>query len=193
MSATGRLLAQLGVGNGALFRLGVAWAQRNPDLGDAIDLAEIETVFTPSYRLLALDRSEPRIEEGLQLSERLYLEMDKRARAAGLRTLLVLLPTKESAYAEAVATGGVRPSGDYRRLVRAEADVRKELVRFCRSFDLTLLDVRPALSAALRGGSALYPVTTDGHPNAAGYDAIAAAVAEALKMHQAENVAPPIG
>ena len=189
-SATGRLLAQFGLGNRALFRLGVAWAQRNPDLGDVVDLADIQTVFTPRYRLLALDRSEPRIEEGLRLSERLYREMDTRARAAGVSTLLVLLPTKESAYEEIMSSGGGQPSDTYRRLVTVEADVREELLRFCRSSNLNVLDVRPALSAALRGGSAMYPVTTDGHPNAAGYEAIASAVTKTLLPCLAEKGSP---
>jgi lysophospholipase L1-like esterase len=44
------------------------------------------------------------------------------------------------------------------------------------------IDALPALRAELAAGRQPYPVTQDGHPNAAGYAAIADAVASALKQ-----------
>jgi hypothetical protein len=117
------------------------------------------------------------------LSERLYLEMNNQARAVGVHMLLLLLPTKESAYEEIAARSGGRLSQTYADLLRAETRVRGELLRFCRSHDLPVVDVRPALAASLRNGAAVYPVTTDGHPAPLGYDAIAAALAETRLSH----------
>jgi len=155
------------------------WATTFPEHGAVYEHGETRTVFTPAYRLLALDLDEPPIAEGLRISRIALRRIGERTASARCKLLVVLIPTKESVYAEALKDRVV--FGDtFGRLVGMERRVRSRLAEGCVEDRLDCVDALPALAAAIRAGQAVYPTTTESHPNARGYLVLARFVAESL-------------
>lgn len=137
----------------------------------------LNTEFTLTYRLLGLNRDEPRIREGLRLTLAALDQIDAQARTAGVRLVVLLLPTKETVYA---GLAGESTSPDYQRLIAMERAARQSLIAHLDARGIDYFDARPALTAALETGTAVYLTTADGHPSPAGYAVIAAALRDAL-------------
>jgi hypothetical protein len=155
------------------------WARSQPNNGAICEEAGIETVFTTAYRLEGLDLSEPRIAEGLRITKNLLGNMERQVEASKVRLLVLLIPTKESAYA-GVMSGKTAPDPTYGRLIEMEGRVRTEIEEECRTQNIECLDALPYLSEALRRGERVYPSTTESHPNVRGYFVIASAVHNSL-------------
>jgi hypothetical protein len=100
--------------------------------------------------------------------------MHRRATAAGARFVVLLIPTKESVFRPVVR----EPAGAYARLVDSEERMWKAARDFFDRSGIAYIDALPPLQARLREGVQPYPVSHDGHPNADGHAAIAAAVAD---------------
>lgn len=180
--AVGRLLNRSGLWPGSAdvdFEIDRRWALAQPDHGAVCADAGIQTVFTPAYRLEGLDLSEPRIAEGLKITKNLLSDMQRQAEANKVKLLILLIPTKESAYS-AVMDGKTGPDPTYGKLIEMEGRVRTEIEDECRTQSIDYLDALPYLSEALGRGERVYPTTTESHPNARGYFVIASAVNNTL-------------
>lgn len=136
------------------------------------------TVFTPAYRTLALDPLDPCIAEGRRLALAALEELAVEVSAAGAELLVLLIPTKELVHAEVAAP--LTPG--HARLAALEAAWLAELhgALGTRS-DVRVVNGLAALRGVLATGQAPYPEDHDGHPNAAGHAALAAAVDAALR------------
>jgi len=180
--ALGRMLNRTGLWPGAQdidYEIDKRWAQSHPDHGAVCEVPGRETVFTTAYRLAALDTDEPRIAEGLRISKELLGQIQNDVDANQVSLMVLLLPTKETAYAMARSgESGTNPS--YQKLVEMEGRVRSELISTCKANRILYIDALPYLSDALNRGERLYPTTTESHPNARGYLVIASAVNENL-------------
>ena len=130
--------------------------------------------------LPALDLSEPRIAEGLRLTcdalARIQPVARRRRPSPGR-----FIPTKESVYYAAVKSVRPDPDPGYERVVAAESRVSGDLDAFCRDRGIAFHDLLPVLREALRGGTPLYPATSDGHPLPAGYALYASSLAAELR------------
>ncbi len=135
-----------------------------------------DTLVAPGYRLNALDVNRPYVAEGLRLTTVLLQATADACAAAGVRCVVVLIPTKETVYNLPLA-------GDYTTLLANEAQVNAQLAETCARVGLQFVDTTPALQAALAAGERLYPVVNDGHPLPAGYRVIAEVVAAALRLY----------
>lgn len=152
------------------------WAAENPELGCSFDGTNIETVFTTTYRHNVLNVDDPRIAEGLRITLNLIAEAQSKLKEKNINFLLILIPTKESAYASLVDEHGPPFNEAYLRLVRSESAVRNKIQAFCREKGIYCLDLLPALQEKLRERVTLYPRYHDGHPRAGGHAAIASGV-----------------
>ena len=140
----------------------------------------LKTVFSPGLRLIALDRSDPRIVEGERISLLAYQALAARCRLAGIHFYVAMIPTKETAF---------RPRAEpllqhelyLRDLWDAEAGARARAFGFFGQVHIDTIDALPALQALIVSGINPYHENWDGHPVALGYDAIARAVAERLR------------
>ncbi|MFH0953255.1 MAG: hypothetical protein V1873_02885 [Verrucomicrobiota bacterium] len=156
----------------------VAWkdgqdlARAHPEYYEAFSNAQARTVFTPRFRLAALDLREPRIREGLRISLEAMRRMHGRAAWEGIRFVVLLIPTKELVFRDVVE----RPSAEYRAVVANEEAVRKQTMDYLRKHRIEYVDALPALRRELASGKQPYPVSRDGHPNAWGHAVLAAAV-----------------
>ena len=154
-----------------------------PALLYGFDDGDISTVFTPGARFAALDTSDPRIAEGLRLTKS-ALELANERVGDEAAFLVALVPTKETAYAAAVARaeGGLAPP--LAEVVTAETRVRESLLAFLGERGIAAVDLGPALSEAVLSGTVAYPNDWDGHPNATGDGVIARAVANSAAVRQ---------
>jgi len=150
----------------------VAFAQANPEYCQVFDGGEFRTLFTPTYRMLALDLDDPRIEEGLEISLRAYQRMHEMAAAEGSRFIVVLIPNKEMVFAELWQD----PSDEFRVLIDNETRFWETTKRFFDENGIEYADALPALRGRLARGIQPYRVSQDGHPIGEGHLAIAEAV-----------------
>jgi lysophospholipase L1-like esterase len=176
--AIGRLLNRTGLWPGSAdvdFEIDRHWALNQPNHGIICENPAIKTVFTTAYRLEGLNLDEPRIAEGLRITKNLIGDMKRQADASKVRLLILLIPTKESAYA-GVMSEKKDSNPTYGKLIEMEGRVRKEIVEECRTQNIDCLDTLAYLSQALGRGEAIYPTSTESHPNPRGYSVIASAV-----------------
>ena len=182
-SAIGRLLNRNGLWPGATdvdFEIDKAWAQAYPDHGVVCEDDKVRTVFTTAYRLTALDLDEPRVREGLQITKLSLTRMQEQASAANIKLVVMLIPTKESVYAE-LMNSERKSTGNYARLVNMEEKARQEVLALCATDKLNCVDALPELRKAIERRQQIYPSTTESHPNAAGYRVLALRASEAIK------------
>ncbi|MDQ3906709.1 MAG: hypothetical protein M3268_00005, partial [Acidobacteriota bacterium] len=110
-TAVGRLVSRARLWPGASdveFETAKAWAQAFPDRAAVYEEGGVRTVFTTAYRQVALDQSEPRVAEGMRITKELLPQIKQKADASGAHLLILLIPTKESAHAEALRARGRR-------------------------------------------------------------------------------------
>ena len=161
------------------FEIDKSWARAHPDRGAICDWPGQETVFTTAYRLAGLDLDEPRIAEGVRISQELLSQMQIETEANHTKLIVLLLPTKETVYARAHG-GKLKLDAVYQKLVDMEARIRAAIIFNCQKQQISYIDALPQLTAALDRGERIYPTTTESHPNAHGYFVIASAVKENL-------------
>jgi hypothetical protein len=157
-----------------------AWAQAFPEYGAVYENGNVRVVLTTGYRLLGLDLDDPRIAEGLRITKEMILRIHAEADAADVASLVLLIPTSELVYADAMRMSQDGLDGTYGRLVQMETRARSEIVALCEEDGIEYVDALPALRAAVEQNERIYPSTGDGHPLALGYHLIASSVNEAL-------------
>ncbi|MBN1565212.1 MAG: SGNH/GDSL hydrolase family protein [Anaerolineae bacterium] len=136
------------------------------------------TILLPQYRLIGVNLDDPRIAEGLRISQVMLGQIADLVNAADKRLIVVLVPTKELAYAPLIA-----PPLDpmYQQLVDMENETRAALMGFMDERGIEYVDSLLPLQDHLVQGEAMYLTTPDGHPAPAGYRVIAAMVADYLQ------------
>lgn len=139
------------------------------------------TLFTPSYRRTALALDDPRIEEGKRLALEALARMGARAEAAGVRFVVLTIPTKELVFAPVVAANGGASSA-YEELLALEERLLAEVGEELAAADIEHVEALYALRGSLDAGVQPYPTDNDGHPNPAGQRAIAEALAAELAL-----------
>ena len=141
----------------------------------------VRTIFTPQYRLAAVDLGIPAVREGMQISQKAFVALKAEADRQGALLLVVLIPTKERAYCRRLGEIGAALPESYRKLCDAESLANAELVRFLAGQAIAHVDVLPALESHIQRQIQLYPADADSHPQASGYEAIAREVAAAVR------------
>jgi hypothetical protein len=158
----------------------VSLARRSGGLWIPFAKVRVRTIFVPQVRLTALRMEDPRIHEGLRVSVEAIRRMSSIAQNAGVRFMVVLIPTKERVFFDTFGgdtDGALRPVTE---LAHEEQEMLTELKNELGVSGISYIDVLPALRESLSGGESPYPIGSDGHPNARGHKAIAAAVWQAM-------------
>lgn len=138
----------------------------------------VKTVFTPPYRLLALNLDDVRIGEGLRITSDIIQAVGKENNS-NTDIVFVLIPTKETAFKKAVNL--LMNDSDYGSLIKYEESFWTSIIATLEANHLRYIDLRTPLQERIGTGQALYPITWDGHPNAEGHLAIAQLISERLK------------
>ena len=144
----------------------------------AFEDSQSRTVFTPEYRLAALDQNDPRIAEGRRILVEALRRMRLRAEADRVRLIVLFIPSKELVFYQRAAD---IESDSYHELIRQEKDFWSTLRALMQSESIEYIDSLPALRARLDAGEQPYKLSHNGHPNATGQAEIAAVVNDYLQ------------
>lgn len=144
-------------------------------------------IFSPAYRLLTLDKQDPRVTEGMRIALDSLLLLSQEMKARNIQLMVLLIPTKEFVFQNFVK-GKLQSSPWLDLLWRAENEFRQNVVTFLEKNGIPMVDSLPALQKSLAAGEVPYPHSTgksnrdaDGHPNAIGYRDIAESVENGLQ------------
>jgi lysophospholipase L1-like esterase len=129
------------------------------------------------YRLAELNTNDPDIGAAFARTLRILENIKQRCADHGVDLLVILLPTRESAYSLAVQHDW---PAEFSSIVEHEKIVRIRLQRAMLERRIRFLDVLPHMVSAVRDTPDVYPNYDEGHPLSAGYEAYAKAVAGAL-------------
>jgi hypothetical protein len=152
------------------------------DLGLVVyESAEVRTILHPGHRFLGEDVERDSIlAEGLELSLATLAAIDAEVKAGGARHMVVLIPSKEFVYAEALDPAPAAESV-MAALVRNETGIWSRTRAYFDANGIDFVDALPELRRGVADGAQLYPYSTQSHPDTPGYERIARAVARALE------------
>ena len=147
------------------------------------DTGTLRTILTPNYRLVALDLNDSRIREGQRISLEAMRLMQRQAQAANAEFIVLLIPTKELVFKEVLYENVVDPPKTYQTLIANEEFMWQRTKDFLTDHGILFIDALPALRQRLRSGTQPYAMSSDGHPNAIGHQAIAEYLRTEIKEH----------
>jgi lysophospholipase L1-like esterase len=142
--------------------------------------SRVKTILHPGHRFLGENIERDSIlQEGLDLSLQTLRQIDHEVKAGGARHMVVLIPSKEFVYAEALdpapGAGSVMAA-----LARNEVEIWNQTKTFLSTNGIDFVDALPEMRRGVADGARLYPYSTQSHPDTPGYERIARAVARAL-------------
>ena len=97
---------------------------------------------------------------------------------------MLLIPTKEFAFADAVARAGNLRDPVYDRLIAQEGEILREVREELVARGVPVVEAAEALRAVIAEGQNPYFETENGHPNAVGQRAIAELVRAWIEAQQ---------
>ena len=145
-----------------------------------IQTPQFKTTFTPDERYKTMDESLMSVKTGEEISRQMLNQIALTCTDHHLSCYVMLIPTKESVYYDAIRPYIPSPyQSIFANLVAAEDRHRKRMMLELQQANLAAIDPLPAMKKAIASGNYyLYPSSADGHPNRFGYGIIAQAVAE---------------
>lgn len=149
------------------------FAKQKKEYCQIFDNGQFRTVFTPEYRLCALDLRDPRILEGLSIALKAIGKMNDLAMQDRISFVVLLIPTKELVFKDEVQRDMVNIKKSYQDLVTNEKLFWQRTKEFLQGRGVVFIDGLQALRECLEKGKQPYPISWDGHLNAIGQRAIA--------------------
>ncbi len=150
-------------------------ANADPEMLLPVRAGAVATVLTPGARRAVVDLSDARIREGLRLSLEAIRALHLEASRAGVRVVVLMLPTKENVFALWVDT--TDGADLVRQLVDDESRIWGEFTALCDDLAVECVSALGGLRSAVQDGSNPYFSDWDGHPSVLGHRVIAATVA----------------
>jgi len=133
----------------------------------------INTGFTPTSKLRAMNLKLPEVREGLRISLELINRMSEICRQENIEYLVVLIPTKESVYSEFISNNSKIPNSQtIDELISNEIELNTTVKDYLERNNIDYVDVLDPLRAAA-GKQQLYPNNFGSHSNKNGYRIIA--------------------
>jgi lysophospholipase L1-like esterase len=140
---------------------------------------DLVTVFTPDSGLYVLNTESRKVQEGIRLTGEILIGMKDLLASKKIRFLVLVLPTKESAYWPTTVRLSEHPDETLVKLVHQEAAAKAMLMERLEENGVCVEDLLPDLRARI-DERPLYPNNDDGHPNRNGYEVIAEKVSRIL-------------
>ncbi len=170
----GRLQGEAQIKNAATLYPNVATSLIVPD-------KNILEAFRPKGMLSRLDQDSPAVREGMRITFVLLKQMDEICRQNHVQFLVVVIPIKETVFADYLEHSPTIPLSDiFDKLLPNDRLARERTFQFLKEANIRYVDVLPALRDAAR--QELYARTAaDMHPSKNGYRVIAEAVSQACE------------
>jgi lysophospholipase L1-like esterase len=143
----------------------------------------VKTVFTADYRLIGLNKEDPRIVEGFDLSVKAVIRMKKRTEQKGIKFYTLIIPTKEMVFNEIVQRNTKKIPNEYKRLISSEMYFYNNFLKLLKDNKINLILPLLNLQQKTAGREQLYFISWDGHPNPKGHRVIANSVKEAITIN----------
>lgn len=141
----------------------------------------IGTILRPEDRIEAIDLSNPRVQEGIRVTEELFIRDMKMLGKTHGTYIVAIIPTKELVYGTYLQETHQPISDVVSSFVSSESEYLKKFLEFCEINSIYCINLRPALTNALKSGVRIYPAGLDGHPMPEGYRIIAGAIKEFME------------
>jgi hypothetical protein len=145
------------------------------------EAGNISTWLTPEYRLQGLTMDGPRLSEGFRLTCAFLRQVQTMAQEHNVDLLILCIPTKEAVFAPLVRQHDDPPPPFFEQLQQYESWFWAKMKAYLDQEGIAYVEALPRLREILKEGLPPYPSTDDGHPNEAGYHAIAACVKEDIE------------
>jgi len=143
--------------------------------------SQIREAFRPIRVAAGLDQSRSEVQEGMRITFHLLNEMKRACQEKGCSLAVVIIPTKETVFAEYLQRDQELHLKDtIDSLIANEQVARGKLVTFLDEAGIAYVDALPALKAAV-GDELYYRGPADMHPNKNGYKVIGDVVAGFLE------------
>jgi len=156
------------------------WSTTNPDASLIYDaMLELRTLFWTGHRVAGVDINDPNVLEGLRLTKEFLVEMNTRASSGGAQLVVVIYPSKMSAYNELVREANLSNHA-FTKIVEDEGELKGEILTVCNEHKIVCVDALPAFQAELEKGKKMYSESWDEHPLPSGYGAYAEVAKNAL-------------
>jgi len=171
---------------------GSAWQESEPDWDTILTQQELHpewvlfenktspTVLTPEYRLLALNREDPRIREGERISLTLIANMADRCARDGVQFAVVALPTKEFVHQDVVLAAGGDVDNTLNQLWRDESAFWDVCETACTENKTVFINTLAQLRASLHAGDRPFRRDADGHLTTRGNRVVRDAIHERI-------------
>jgi hypothetical protein len=161
-----------------------ARAQRGQDPVTTVVTVEnknISEAFRPAPIASRLDQDSPAVREGMRIAFRLLQDMNDACVKAGCRFAVVIIPTKETVFAEFLeGKREIHLHESIDKVIANERVAHAKLIAFLDAAKIPYVDTLSALRANVAGQ--LYARTTnDMHPERNGYKVIGDAVSRFMK------------
>lgn len=156
-------------------------AESNPDLVFFYDDKNNSTLLETKYRTESIDLSQTITAEGWRITRDRLLHMQQLAEQAKIPLLILILPTKERIYVSYMQEKEEVVPPLLLEREGIERSLFKTVQAYCVEIDLWCVDALPGLVETLGSDSAVFPNSTDGHPNPPGYRSMAETAFDALK------------
>lgn len=152
-----------------------------------IEDQNIREAFRPIGMAERLDKNSAPVREGMRITFQLLKEMNRVCMQAGCKFLTVIIPTKETVFAEYIVKNPqLHLRNALEQVIRNEQSVKIDLVDFLSREGIAFVDTLPALKRSIK--DQLYAQTTrDMHPGKNGYRVIGDTVVEYLLKHTSET------
>ena len=137
------------------------------------------TGLTPGKRSLSNRRDYPAVKAGYAIMGKIAQKIGDIARAAKIKLVYTIIPTKELAYEKRIMEENIPLREDYAALVENERENIEFLTEQLRNIpDTVYVDLLKPLQDAVKDTLALYSPDRDGHPIAGGYKLIGETIRE---------------
>jgi len=168
-------------------------AQLYPGIATSLVVPEkhIEEAFQPAGVLHNLNQSSESVREGMRITFELLKEMNEICKKNHVQFVVVVIPTKDMAFAEYVEHNSTIPLSDVvDKLLVNERLALERTSKFLTDTNIPYVDPLPALQRAVGNGDKFFADSAgDMHPNKNGYRIIAEAVAKQLNQFEVDKQA----
>jgi lysophospholipase L1-like esterase len=163
---------------------------RSSDSATSLTIPEqhILEAFRPRGLLKGLDQNSPSVREGMRITFKLVSEMHEICRSNGIQFVVVVIPTKETVFADYFERDSTLPLSDVvAQLIANERVARDKTLKLFTDSGISYVDALPSLKQS-RERELYARAATDMHPGRNGYRVIAEAVAAFLQQRPGNKV-----
>lgn len=142
-----------------------------------------KTIFQVKSRSAALNLDDPRIYEGLSIALKSFHLIKESLDKLGINFIILFIPTKELVFSDIVNNSSIDKEDKYKinLLIENEKKMWTITKNELKKQGIPYVDALQCLQAKLAQRIQPYPISDDGHPNQAGYRAIAECASNMIK------------